>query len=876
MKLSLILVSLMTLVLLSGCGKQEEKAQANSERHIRSAANYLEQGQMRAAMLEAQNAIKLQPNDFTGYQALAQIYNTMGTFSSSQHLLEPLVSTHPELGTLLAQAYVGSHKYRSALQTLDQYPATNPTEQKTHLELRAQANIFLGDNKAYEQTLAQLAKTDDQELAVALLQTRWQLANGQGDKAEKKLAQFIKKYPDNFTALMLGGEVALYQNKLTIAEDHFTRALTSLPKTDIMTANRAQALNQLTDTLIQLGRSTEAYVYQKILAENNPDNTSAQQRYSDALELFQMGKYSAAEATLLQLHQEFPHNQTTGTLLALVQHKLGQDTAAANLFDEYIDPETTATSVIQAAALTKYRANQTDAALQLLKEASESQPRNAALLASYGNALLEQDITSHKAALALEKSIALDPSQQRLRIALAKHYFALKDDTQAVAQLQKAYAEQPQDFVIQQTYFKNLFEHKQLSQAKSDIDAFAQSFPQDPRRHFLSGWLQMENKNYDQAAIMFQQGIDDPNNTEKYLSYIGLAQVYDVRKNVPAAAAAWQAALKDNPGIMVAYARWLKLKEELNDLDGALSFLKEQEKQENFWQPSVVLARINMLQGHSATAIAHIETALARSADTPQVRQMAAELFYQQGLTLQQQKQLSDAKASLARALKLYPNNLNYLAALVQLEARANHPKEAQSLLDQFSETTDNQAARAYLQGFIYQQAKKTDAANAAFQQSWQLQPNDSAAEAIFTQLAKQEQPTFIDEWLTKLPSSPRPTLFKAMNAQAQGDMSSASKWYEKTLALAPDSIAALNNLAWIYYEQKDPKALVLAQNAYQLAPQSAAVMDTYGWLLVELGSADAGDIAAGYQLLIEASALAPNDQEIAEHLAAAKARLTL
>src|SRR5690606_37604228 len=117
----------------------------------------------------------------------------------------------------------------------------------------------------------------------------------------------------------------------------------------------------------------------------------------------------------------------------------------------------------------------------------------------------------------------------------------------------------------------------------------------------------------------------------------------------------------------------------------------------NFWQPSVVLARINMLQGHSATAIAHIETALARSADTPQVRQMAAELFYQQGLTLQQQKQLSDAKASLARALKLYPNNLNYLAALVQLEARANHPKEAQSLLDQFSETTDNQAARAYL-----------------------------------------------------------------------------------------------------------------------------------------------------------------------------------
>ena len=43
----------------------------------------------------------------------------------------------------------------------------------------------------------------------------------------------------------------------------------------------------------------------------------------------------------------------------------------------------------------------------------------------------------------------------------------------------------------------------------------------------------------------------------------------------------------------------------------------------------------------------------------------------------------------------------------------------------------------------------------------------------------------------------------------------------------------ALNNLATAYQQEKNPLALEYAEKAYKLAPDSPAVLDTLGWILV-------------------------------------------
>ena len=75
---------------------------------------------------------------------------------------------------------------------------------------------------------------------------------------------------------------------------------------------------------------------------------------------------------------------------------------------------------------------------------------------------------------------------------------------------------------------------------------------------------------------------------------------------------------------------------------------------------------------------------------------------------------------------------------------------------------------------------------------------------------------------------------------------------------------AVLNNLAWVYYEQGDARALEYAEKAYNLMPDQAPIIDTLGWILVQKGQ-----VKRGVELLQAAVAKAPTSLDIRYHLAA-------
>jgi cellulose synthase operon protein C len=79
-----------------------------------------------------------------------------------------------------------------------------------------------------------------------------------------------------------------------------------------------------------------------------------------------------------------------------------------------------------------------------------------------------------------------------------------------------------------------------------------------------------------------------------------------------------------------------------------------------------------------------------------------------------------------------------------------------------------------------------------------------------------------------------------------------------------PHVAIALNNLAWIYGQQHDPRALNLARQAYVLSPD-AQTADTLGWILTTTGKAD-----IGVDLLRQASAQASDDPRVQYHYAVA------
>jgi len=107
------------------------------------------------------------------------------------------------------------------------------------------------------------------------------------------------------------------------------------------------------------------------------------------------------------------------------------------------------------------------------------------------------------------------------------------------------------------------------------------------------------------------------------------------------------------------------------------------------------------------------------------------------------------------------------------------------------------------------------------------------------------------------------------LNLQAGRWPQAAAILEQLRLRLGDRDAAILANLAWAYYEMGDSeRAAALARRAYLLLPMNAATSEIYGWILADSGA----DIERGVELLEKARTLAPDDAQIAERLAEARA----
>jgi tetratricopeptide (TPR) repeat protein len=84
-------------------------------------------------------------------------------------------------------------------------------------------------------------------------------------------------------------------------------------------------------------------------------------------------------------------------------------------------------------------------------------------------------------------------------------------------------------------------------------------------------------------------------------------------------------------------------------------------------------------------------------------------------------------------------------------------------------------------------------------------------------------------------------------------------------MAQQTDNPIVLNNLAWLYHEAGDKRALELAKRAHELAPESPEILDTYGWILFVEGSRE-----QGLALLKKAEERAPDNPDVGYHTASA------
>jgi Tfp pilus assembly protein PilF len=195
----------------------------------------------------------------------------------------------------------------------------------------------------------------------------------------------------------------------------------------------------------------------------------------------------------------------------------------------------------------------------------------------------------------------------------------------------------------------------------------------------------------------------------------------------------------------------------------------------------------------------------------------------------------------------------------------------ALALAKTLQQQPDHKAAGLTLEGDLYMAKKSWAKAADAYQQGLKVRYDRPLVVKSFQALsasgAKNADGVLLD-WLAKHPEDGPTRLLLAQYYLGHAQNAKAAEQYELVLKKYPSNIDALNNLAWVYNEQHNPKALPMAERAYKLSKGSPNVADTYAWALLNNGQPK-----AALPILEGAAKAAPKVPAIHYHLAVAQQR---
>lgn len=281
------------------------------------------------------------------------------------------------------------------------------------------------------------------------------------------------------------------------------------------------------------------------------------------------------------------------------------------------------------------------------------------------------------------------------------------------------------------------------------------------------------------------------------------------------------------------------------------------------------VARALLADARANEAQVQLQEILQTSPGRPEANLLMARALFAQGKG-------EEAAGHLQAVLRAVPSDPEASLLLARHLRAAGRREEALQPLEALLRTSPDRLDAKLLLGHLYLETGRLDQALAAAHAVEQGEPRTPAGPLLVGQvlLAKQDPTQAADAFRGALKR--KPDLAEAYHGlgqcqQALGQIDPAIASYRHALAILGNDVVALNNLAWILAElRKDPEAaLPLAAKAAELAPQSAEVLDTLGWIQYRRGA-----YAEAQQILGRAAEHGPERAIVQYHLGATYAKL--
>ncbi len=884
----IIVAGAVAIVGIGGIAALALTSQKNAQTYLAEAQAHAQKGELSAALIQLRNAVQKEPANAAARYQLAVISLRAGDPASAEKeakvALDRGFSADLAL-PILAAAYLDQGKFQVLLGTIPEGNRSREAEAEIRTQ-RGMAFLGLRDITAAERSFQSVLAIDPRKLRAEIGLARIDAARQEPKSAETRLDKVLAQEP----SAEIAGEAYILKGQLRRMDKDAEGALQAYSKIIEVTPGNLRARIERAQVLTEQNQVDRAATDVRYVLDRVPNHPIAVnlQAWISLQKNDEPAAYELLQRQGLGLARYAPNLLMMGRL----QLNRNQPEAAQTSLAQYLQAVPNNIEVRLFLANLLLRRDLPDQAIAILRGGPPESADDVRVLRMLASASLQAGRVND-AGVWLDKAAAAS-ADARTRIQIAMDRVSLGQTDAVIKDLDSAIEMDPQASDSKILLVVTHLRQGQLDEAERVAKGLQIENPTSPipdnllggismargdregaRRNFEAALakksdflaaqnnlakLDIDDRKFDDAVRRYMAIHEqDPSNIDAMVALAELEQ----RLNRPDRAIAWLTkAISANPQAVAPRLTLVNLMLVQRDNAKAMAAARElrQMAPDNL-NAIDAMARVQILSGDAAGATDTYRS-LVFAAPTPANHERLAQVLIATGNP-------AGAKTALRNGIVANPDAPNLVSELTSLLQRTGEGDEALKVAKEWQgKNPQSVAGDLILANVLALQGNYKDAASAAEQAYSKEQSSLTAVVLAKTRVALGDAAgatSGLQEFLKGSPKDVSAREFLASLHITTRQYDSAIAESEEVLKAQPNNPVVLNNLAWLYGQKSDPRALEYAERAHAIAPHVPAVTDTLGFILVRRG-----DVDRGLPLLKQAYDASKKSPEIGYHLAVA------
>jgi putative PEP-CTERM system TPR-repeat lipoprotein len=851
--------------------------------YLSDARAAINKGDLKSAQIDLRNAVRADPQNAEAHFWLGKIVLELGDAVAAEREAKAALDRgyDPHLAVqLYSQSLLAQQKYNDLLKQL-QPVGKDPALDAQILVARGFAQLGLRQQDEAQKSFAEAEKTAPTMVEPLLAEARVAAMRGDLVAAQAKIDHALQLQPKSTDARLAKAQMLRGKGDNAGALAVLDQTIADQPESMAARVERA-------GVLLGMGQTDKANADIDVVLKATPGNIQA--LYLQAVGLVTKGDFKAADVAIEHLSTHLAQIPRGYFLEAVVKERLGQLEQAEDAAQRYLARAPNDLAAYNLLARIEFTKRRPDLVVTTLKKVEDSGQGNTETYDLLGRAYSATG-RGDEAVKAFQKAQSLAPDNTDVQSRLAGALIRAGQPDAAMVDLESLLAKSPKQPEVGEALFFAALATADLGKATDAVAKVRQAQGDTPVVQNLEALLKLVNLDYAGAQAAFAAiAKSAPDFTP---AKINLARVMAAQGNAAEGEAVLQGLLDKQPTLEPALTMLVNYYLQTNQFPKATALVERAHAAApDNAQLTGALGQLYVRAGNPGKAVELVdqdkpgagnpnllavkagaliaedkknearqvyEQILKTNPDAPGVRRQLVAL-------LVGQSDFEGARSVIKSGLAASPRNYDLLQSFTFVDLKAGGVDTALSTAERlYAQDRDNGQARA-LKGDVLMTAARTDEAIAAYSEALAADPSPF----LLTRLASAQirgghadaAAKTLKDWIAKHPDD-----VVSIGLLAEADI--AAKSYDDAttnlravLKRQPQNAVALNNLAWVMLQQKDPSAEKLAREAYilQQGPQTA---DTLGWILASNGKSDTGIV-----LLRQASSEARNDPQILYHYA--------